>query len=94
MFKLYCSHRDQTPGVNGQAQRCPEIDYHDHIPTLEQDEHVKASFTKIFITQLFVNKTRMTRKSIEDKMAAQIFDWLQPHHLRLIAYDKFESTTA
>jgi len=36
----------------------------------------------------------MTRKNMEDKMTGQIFNWLQPHHIRSIAYDKYTSTEA
>ena len=95
MFRLYCRHRDQTPSEDGSAPRCPEIDFTSYTPTTaEQDHKVSHAFVKIFVTELFVNKTRMSRKNLEDKLTNQIFNWLQPHHIRLKAYDKFESSSA
>jgi len=90
MFRLYCRHRDQTPSDDGSPMRCPEIDFNEYTPTtFEVDDKIKTSFTKIFIFELFVNKSRMTRKGLEDKFTNQIFNWLQPHHIRAKAYEKF-----
>lgn len=70
--------------------RCPEIDFNEYTPTtFEVDDKIKTSFTKIFIFELFVNKSRMTRKGLEDKFTNQIFNWLQPYHIRSKAYEKF-----
>ena len=50
MFRLYCRHRDQTPGEGGEPPRCPEIELAEYIPTTyDHDERIKASFTKIFV---------------------------------------------
>ena len=90
MFRLYCRHRDQTPGEGGEPPRCPEIEMEEFVPvTYDHDERIKASFTKIFVHELFSSKSRMTRHAIEDKFKTQIFNFLQPHHLRLKAFEKY-----
>lgn len=95
MFRLYCRHRDQTPGDGTTPARCPEIDFREYTPSSQRaDEHIRSSFTKRFIQELFVNKSRMTRKNMEDKVTNQIYNWLQPYHIRSVAYDKFNSTEA
>lgn len=95
MFRLYCRHRDQTPSENGEPARCPEIDFSEYTPTTyDQDERIKASFTKIFVMELFAQKSRMSRQSIQDKFTNQIFNLLQPHHLRAKSYEKYQSSDA
>ena len=50
MFRMYCRHRDQEPGQDGQPQRCPEIDYKNYVPmTTKHDEVLQASFVKVFV---------------------------------------------
>ena len=93
MFRLYCRHRDQAPGENGAPPRCPEIDFTEYTPTtFDCDDRVKTSFTKLFVFELFVNKARMTRRNVEGKMTTQTYNWLQPHHIRAKAYEKFVSS--
>ena len=54
MLRMYVRHRDQTPGKNGAAPRCPEIDFREYTPTnWDMDDRLQKSFTKIFIMELF-----------------------------------------
>ena len=66
------------------------MDFREYTPTTyEVDERARTSFIKIFVHELFVNKSRMTRKNVEEKMTTQTYNWLQPHHIRIKAYEKF-----
>ena len=54
MFRMYMRHRDQTPGKNGAAPRCPEIDFRAYyVASWDMDDRLSKSFTKIFIMELF-----------------------------------------
>lgn len=90
MFRLYARHRDQTPGELGQPMRCPEVDVEQYTPTeWDTDDSLKKRFTKVFVDDLFQAKSLMKRKDMEDKMALKIFYLVQPHWIRLKAYDVF-----
>ena len=93
MFRLYVRHRDQTPPEPGQPQRCPEIEHEQYTPTeWETDDSLKKRFTKVFVDDLFQAKSSMKRKDMEEKMATKIFYLVQPHWIRLRAYDVFSQT--
>ena len=95
MFRLYTRHRDQTPGEGGQPQRCPEVDIMEYVPSSEAvDNEVKKCFVKVFINELFKTKSVMKRGALIKKVTEQVYNWLQPHHIRIKAYEKYRQMPA
>ena len=60
--------------------------------TEKHDTILQQSFTKVFVTEIVAQKTSMKRTVMEEKLTKQVFNWLQPHHLRTTAYTKFVGT--
>ena len=55
----------------------------------DTDDRIQKSFVKIFVVEIFMQKNQMKRQAIEDKLTDQVYNWLQPHHIRTKAYEKF-----
>ena len=90
MFRLYVRHRDQTPENNQ-----PEIgeDLASYVPTnFEVDNELINKYKKRFIQDLFMSKTRLDKKELENKLAEKIYYLLQPHDIRVKAYDNFQTS--
>ena len=54
MFRLYCRHRNQTPGEEGKPQSQPEVEIREYMPTnWDTDDRLQKRFVKVFVEDLF-----------------------------------------
>ena len=91
MFRLYVRHRDQTPENNQ-----PEIEENltPYVPTdFEVDSELIEKYKKRFVQDLFMSKSRLDRKEMETKLSEKIYYLLQPHDIRVKAFENFQYST-
>ena len=91
MFRLYMRHRDQTP-ENNQPDIGENVSV--YVPTdFEVDSGLIEKYKKRFVQDLFMSKTRLDKKEMETKLSEKIYYLLQPHDIRVRAYDSYQNTS-
>lgn len=58
----------------------------------EVDDRLQKRYHKVFNEDLFQAKTRLTRVEFTKRLTEKIFNLLQPHDIRVKAYDNFQNS--